>query len=200
MAGKVFLLYGMNVINLLIGAGYFSLFLMSLHTLTKSTRIVKPRDLNGYRLIWIIISITIFMILISCVFDISKTLMDNIRIMANNQGWYNNRYSFQVISITGICSILLLVAVINEVSSSGIFSYNGHVIRWLIILFAFNLINSISLHFIDQLMNIRILGFRTERWIEISIIIFVLISYTRHLYDSNKKDQRAYYVTPARYI
>ncbi|GEM_PF-2842238 len=200
MSGKYLFFYGMNLIDLITGAGYFTLFLLSLYSLARADRVVKPQHLNGYRLIWTIITITIFMILISCVFGISKTLMDNIRIIANKQGWYDNRYSFQIIFISGICAILLLVAVVNEASSTGIFSYNGHVIRWLIILFAFNLINSISLHILDQFMNTRILGFRIERGIEMLIIIFVLISYARHLYDSAKKVKQVSYVTPARYI
>lgn len=199
MSGKYLLIYGMNVFDLITGVGYFSLFLLSLYSLTTATRMVKPQHLTGYRLIWTIISIIFFIILISCVFDISKTLMDNIRIIANNQGWYNYRYSFQVVFITGICAIILLIAVITEASSS-VIKYNGHVIRWLIVLFTFNMINSVSLHFIDQLMNIRILGFRTERWFEISIIIISLISFICHFYDLNKKDQLASYVNPARFI
>lgn len=200
MSEKYLLLYGMNIINFLIGAGYFIVFLLSLHSLTRAAHIVKPQHVTGYRLLWAVIAITILMILISSIFDISKTLMDNTRIIANNQGWYNNRYSLQVIFITGIFAILLLITVVSEASSSGIFSYNGNVIRWLIVLFAFNLINSVSLHFIDQIMNIRILGFRIERCIEIAIIIFILISYKRHFYDFKKRDQHVSYVNPERFI
>ncbi|MBN1907883.1 MAG: hypothetical protein JW927_22595 [Deltaproteobacteria bacterium] len=200
MTEKYLFLYGMNIINLLIGAGYFILFLLSLHSLTRAAHIVKPQHVNGYRLLWAVIAITILMILISSIFDISKTLMDNTRIIANNQGWYNNRYSLQVIFITGIFAILLLITVVSEASSSGIFSYNGNVIRWLIVLFAFNLINSVSLHFIDQIMNIRILGFRIERCIEIAVIIFILISYKRHFYDLKIRDQHVSYVNPERFI
>lgn len=200
MTGKYLLLYGMNVIDLITGVGYFLLLLLSLYSLTRAARMVKPQHLTGYRLLWTTISIIFFIILISCVFDISKTLMDNIRIIANNQGWYNNRYTLQVIFIVGIFAILLLIIVVSEASSSGIFSYNGNVIRWLIVLFAFNLINSVSLHFIDQFMNIRILGFRIERWIVISIIIFILISYKHHFYDFKKRDQQVSYVNPARFI
>jgi hypothetical protein len=192
--------YGMNTFDFVIGAGYLTLFFLSLHSLARATRIVKPQHLRGHRLIWTSIAVIILMILISSVFDISKTLMDNIRIMADNQGWYNNRYSFQVIFIAGVFAIILLAAVVNETSSSGILTYNGHVIRWLIALFAFNLINSISFHFIDQFMNIRFLGLRTERWLETSIMIFIFISYTRHLYDTSKKGHQVSYVTPARYI
>jgi hypothetical protein len=200
MPEKYLLLNELNTIQFLIGAGYFIIFLLSFHSLARANRIVSPQHLTGYRMIWTAIAIGIFIILISCIFDISKNIMDNLRIMAINQGWYNNRNSFQVIFITGISAIIIMAAAINETSSSGFFSYNGHVIRWLIVLFSFNMINLISLHFIDHLMNIRILGFRTERWIEILLIIFVLISYMRHLYDSNKKGQRISYVTPARYI
>lgn len=200
MSDKYLLLYGMDVIDLITGVGYFSLFLLSLYSLTRAARTVKPQHLTGYRLIWTIISIIFFVILISCVFDISKTLMDNIRIIANNQGWYNNRYTLQVIFIAGIFAIFLLITVVNEASSSGIFSYNGNVIRWLIVLFAFNLINSVSIHFIDKFMNVRILGLRAEKWIETSIIIFILISYKCYFYDFKKRDQQVPYINPARFI
>lgn len=200
MTGNYLFSYGINAFDFVIGLCYLTLFCLCIHSLARASRIVKPQHLRGYRLIWTSIAIIILMILISSVFDISKTLMDNIRIVADNQGWYNNRYSFQVIFITGVFAMILLAAVVNETSSSGILTYNGHVLRWLIVLFAFNLINSISFHFIDQFMNIRIIGFRTERWLEISIIIFIFISYTRHLYDSSKKDHQVSYVTPARYI
>jgi hypothetical protein len=200
MPGKYHLLYGMNIIDLITEVGYFLLFLLSLHLLSRATRVAKPQHLNAYILMWTIITIIIFMILISSVFDISKTLMDKIRIIANNQGWYNNRYTLQVIFIAGIFSVFLLIAVVNEASSSGVFSYNGNVIRWLIILFVFNLINSVSLHLIDQFMNIRVLGLRAERWIEISIIIFVLISFTRNFFDFKKRDRHVSYANPARFI
>jgi hypothetical protein len=186
--------------NFIIGTGYLALFILCLLSLSKAAYRVTPEHLTGYRIIWVTAAIVILLTLISSVFDIPKTFMDNIRIIALKQGWYNVRYSFQIIFLVGICAIIFMAAVVNEVSMSGLFVYNRHVMRWLILLIGFNLINTISFHYVDQIMNMRIIGCRMERWFEILIILLMLISLTRKHYSSLKRSLAASHVSHARFI
>jgi hypothetical protein len=200
MPDHYYILNDINIINCMIGAGYLTLFSLCLLSFIKASDLVTPEHQTGYRIIWAISAIIILLIMLSSLFDISKTLMDNIRITAIKQGWYSDRRSLQVTLITGICAMLFLIVVINEISVSGLFMDTRHVIRWLGFLCSFKLIKMISFHYIDLVMNIRVLGYKVDRWLELSIAIFILISFTRHFLTSLKGNHSDSDVISVRYI
>jgi hypothetical protein len=166
----------LNAPELVIRSGYLICTIFCLYYLCKAPYFVNKIHLKGFRILMILTSLIFFTLLIFNLFEIPQTIMNAIRITALNNGWYESRHTIQIISITGICAIAILFLVLIESTIAELLKYNLIIFYGLSFLIFFYLINNISIHFLDQIMNFKIIGLRFARIFELSVISLMTVS------------------------
>lgn len=156
---------------------YAICFVASIACLIKSLFSTRPQPKTI--LFWCGTSLIILLLGINKQLDFQTLLTQIGRALAKEQGWYENRRSFQFFFIIGVTlGGLGLVAWISYLFRS-VFKQNWLGFLGLAFLCIFVTIRAASFHKVDRMLGLELLGLRINPLIELSGIVLVIMNALR---------------------
>ena len=125
---------------------------------------------------WIALSLILLILGINRLLDLQSYFTGMGRVISREQGWYGNRRKVQYILVVAtfavtMVAIISIILKINFVSQQFIFPATG-----LLLLLGFLIIQAISLHRVDRLMKLRLIGIKINWFFELCGIGIILVA------------------------
>jgi len=124
---------------------------------------------------WLTITILLALLAINKQLDFQTLLTDIARNMARKQGWYDQRQGFQIFVISAIAAVGTAMIIL----SAGILRNNKPLsltFIGLILLLTFIVIRAASLHSVDQIIAMEVVGIKLRYLLELAAITCIAIS------------------------
>jgi len=154
------------------------LYFLAVVTTWKTTNIVQARErfVAEESYTWRTISIMFCALGINKQLDLQTAMTDLGRIIANHQGWYNERQTVQIWFIVGVATVCVLITCVLLTLSR-----RAPPPTWLALVgtatvLAFVLIRAASFHHIDRFLGATILGLRWNWVLEMGGISTVIVA------------------------
>lgn len=132
-------------------------------------------DIERQARFWLVLSAVLLMLGLNKQLDLQSLLTDMGRVLARQQGWYEERRSVQKIFILGVFSVGAFIAIFLFIYLRQALKANIFAVIGIVCLISFIVIRASSFHKVDMLLGARILGIKFNWIMEISgigLIIF----------------------------
>jgi hypothetical protein len=180
-----------SIIGWLTVAAYFATSLLCAICGRRKEQNYSSPDSTAHHRLWWTIAIVLLLLGINKQLNLQSLITEVGRELAKQQGWYNQRRTFQVVFISIICfSGYLSILIVWRFAIGGIWREYWLTIIGSVFLVSFIIIQAASLHDIDRFLSIDLLGLKMSWVLELGGIFFIGISATSQLKNHSNMGDR----------
>jgi hypothetical protein len=179
-----------SVIGWLTVAAYFVTSLLCAICARRRAHNYSASDPTAHHRLWWIIAIVLLLLGISKQMDLQSLIIEVGRELAKQQGWYNQRRTFQVVFITVVCFSGYLSILIASRFVIDVWREHRLTITGAIFLVGFIVIRAASFHDMDRFLGIDLFGLKMNWVLELGGIFCIGISATSKLKDPSNMGDR----------
>jgi hypothetical protein len=161
--------------------GAVALYLLTAYLCWRVARVLRPFGAvrRSEARVWIAIAVLFLVLGICREFDIQSAITDYWRSVARHQGWYGDRRSFQPVIILAIGMGFLIALVMLGKALPNLSPITQLAVMGAIMLLAYIAVRAVSLHDVDVLAGMTVLGLRLGWIMEFSGIFMVILAARR---------------------
>lgn len=190
----------MTIIETLIAIGYLIILILCVTIALRGNSAISSDRMLSHRIIFFSITIILLVMIFLRLLDINDYLTEEIRIVTRSEGWYGGRRTFQMFFVSGVIISGIISLILLERKLDIVWQYYSMTLYGIIFLISFMIINIVSYHPIDQLLQKELGDIRYNRIIESLNITWIIISLFGSYRRSHPKAKGLKVISGSRYI